>query len=138
MKTFSDNVLAKTSLAPINITGDVNGDWVDTQGYENAAVLVELGVMSGTCTVAVWEVTADPGSDITLGAAHALATTGAMATTQAGKATIINLNLSECLRYIRVKGSVGSGGSVVSAVILLFNGRNMPPTQERTAVTVQS
>ena len=52
MKDLSSNIVPVNSIAPVVATADANGDGVDLQGFESAAVIVTTGIegitLSGT------------------------------------------------------------------------------------------
>jgi len=48
MRSVYDAIKALNSLRPQAITANTNGSSVDTQGYNSAAVILEVGAVSGT------------------------------------------------------------------------------------------
>lgn len=147
MKTLTENFKLVTTIYAQSCAGSAkNGAFVDCLGYENAALVVEVGdLAAGSDTVLVEVYEDDAGSAITDGTLHAGHDTSGVAedahksvtATYEKKITVINLNLSEFKRYLRAKVTP-TDTTILAAHFVLFNGRflNGLPTQENTALTL--
>lgn len=139
--TMSDHVRPYQSLAPqaVGSAATVNGTGVDCQGWEGALVVVEMGAIVDTSnitlTVKVQQSSDDGDADAYADVTDA--TTGAIPNSGENEVYLIELNMSERERYIRAVVTGGSaGGGLVSATIVPFRGRHLPPTQQNTVVQV--
>lgn len=129
-RTPSDSVRPFQGVPPQSIsTATVNGNGIDTQGYESALVIVEAGAVGTSINVKLQQSSddadADPYADITD------AETGVV--TDATETYLIDVNLSEYERYIRPV-AIAVGVVLVSVTVVLGSGRHLPPTQQNTPV----
>ena len=141
MKNLSDNMLFKQVIAPqaIGAAGSVDGTGIDCAGYEQLTVVADVGAVvnaaNKTITVKLQE-SSDNGS-VDAFADVTGATTGAVANAGQNKPYIIDVNLSERERYLRVNATGGSAdGALVGVMFILSRGRHEPPTQDKTVISV--
>ncbi len=116
MKTVAENIKPVVSIEPDTKTADVNGDVVDTFGFDNLQAVVSVGVIDTgdgdeTYAVKLQEGAASDGSDmadiagttLTIAASHELKTIG-----------VIGLGTGSRKRYQRVVLTVaGTTPSIV-------------------------
>lgn len=139
--TMSDHVLVKQSIAPqaVGTGATVTGTAVDCMGYETLLADVELGAIVDTTNISVTvklqqssdNGVADDFADITS------ATTGAVLNAGQNEPYLLDVNLSECERYIRAVATGGAAGGGLAAVSFhLSQKRHNPPTQVNTVVKI--
>lgn len=121
MDSIYDNVGVGVSTAPIVVTATTNGSAVDTQGYQNAMVVIVAGVIdtaSGNETYAYTVEESDDGS--TGWAAISGATASVTASASQKFIRITNLNTTR-KRYLR--GVLTAGGttpSIAHSIVILL------------------
>lgn len=139
------HVLVKPTLDPESRTASASGLGVDCRGYEKALFIFHLGAhdrTTGDETIEFKvEESSDNGSTDTF-AAVTNATTGALGdvtpNATSGNVYLIEVNLSKRERYLR-GATVAAGNTPIdlcSAMVLLFNGRNLAVSQDATVIRV--
>lgn len=141
LHTPTSQFLVKQAINPQDAsTGDdaITGTGVDCLGYEVALFVLGVGAVAanaGTKSVSfqIQESSDDGDSDTYADLTDA--TTGAVANAGQNEPYLIEVNLSEVERYLRVIVDGGSGdGGLVSGHVLLMQSRHQPPTQDNTVV----
>jgi hypothetical protein len=140
--TISDFHKYVQALAPqaVSTGADVvTGSGVDCEGWEGLLAICEFGAIVDTANIslnAILQESSDDGSADAY-ADIANAATGVKLNAGENEVYLIELNLSEIERYVRVTIDGGSaGGGLVEITFVLFRGRRGPPTQENTVVQV--
>jgi hypothetical protein len=140
LHTPSDQFKAVQAIAPqAASTGAdvVVGSGIDCAGYEVALFVVEVGAVASGADKSVSaqiQESSDNGSSDTF-ADLTGATTGAVANAGQNETYLIEVNLSEAERYLRVAIDGGSSaGGLIGVACLLMQGRSLPPTQQNTVV----
>jgi len=125
----SENILVKTLAAGALTTGATSTS-IDTLGYRKATFVLSATTGSASnVTVQPQDSTDD--STFTAVAGGTSTSIGASATTE----VLVDVDLTYRSRYLNAKLSVT--GTVTGAVIvLLFNGSDVPPTQDNAPVSV--
>lgn len=123
MRKLFDNVKALASLVPAVRTADANGTGVDTQGYENAMLLVSVGdidLASADETYVIELEESDDNSSWTDVSGHDVTIT---ADNEVDQVRIANLNVVR-KRYLRAVLNVGgtTPSCPVAAIFLLGGG----------------
>jgi len=137
IRTPSDHILVKQSVAPQLITDTTNGTGVDCLGWETLQVIPNVGdIPTGdTVTIKLQESSDDGDSDAYADITGA--TTAALAPAADDEPYTFDVNLSERERYIRaVVSETGAGTSIVGVIFNLMDGRTLPPTQDNTPIQV--
>ncbi len=118
----------------------VTGDGVDCERWEGLLAICNIGAVAanaGTKSVTCILQESSDDADADAYADIALATTGAVVNAGENEPYLIDVNLSERERYIRVTIDGGSGdGGLVGVVFVLYRGRRAMPTQTNTVVQI--
>lgn len=136
MERLAENSLCKQSIPPVDrAAGTVNGTGVDTNGYNEATIIVTEGVHDADTTLDVHVEESDDNStfvDITGAAIVQLAAAPA-------SPPMIGVRLggpANRKRYIRAVGVVAGTNSTLYGVNILLSGGNGPVTNAPAAVMV--
>jgi len=129
---LSDDIKIVTAIdatAGLAAATALNGAVVDTQGYAGCLMIATFGAIVAT---AVTSIKAQQDTDVAMGAAADIAGTGQTVTdADDGKTFCIDI-LRPRERYLRIVVSRGTANATVSAVYILYRGRNKPAVQAAT------
>jgi len=138
--TITDNMKFVQALAPQSVSTGASvatGAGVDTLGYEALLAIVEVGAVTDTTNysvMALLQQSSDDGSSDAY-ADISGATTAAISNAGQNEVYLIEINLSECERYIRCDIDGGSaGGGFIGVSFVLFRARRGVPTQQNTVI----
>ncbi len=126
---LSENVALQIAITPANGvagTADINGDIVDTAGYDGVMAIVTFGVItSGAVTSVKWQ----QDTAVAMGGAADLLQSGvAVLDTDDNKTFYLDLGKPR-ERYVRIVVDRGTQNAVVaSATYLLYRARRRPVT----------
>lgn len=133
--TPSKQVLVKHSFILAITAASTNGTGIDCQGYERALAILD-SAPSGAGTTSDCKVQDSPDNSTFTDVTNA---NFAQVTTAGGqKLETMDIDLRKRARYLRLvhTGAGGSAAGQAAGVIILFNPRNAPPTQDVTPVSV--
>lgn len=136
--TASDHMLEKHQISLAITAATTNATGFSTKGFEKAlAIFYAAPSGSGTTSDCKLQESSDDGStDAYADVANAAF---AQVTTAGGaKIQVMNINLSKREEYLRLvhTGAGGSAAGQAYALIILYNGRTLPPTHTQTVITV--
>lgn len=136
--TPADHTLEKHQFSVAITAATTNATGFSTKGFEKALAIF-YAAPSGTGTTADCKL--QESSDDAAADAYADVSGGAFAqvTTAGGaKLQVMNINLSKREEYLRLThtGAGGSAAGQAYALIILFNGRLVPPTHTQTVINV--
>ena len=132
MQDLSNNIKIMQSIAPAVLDADANGTGVDTQGFENVAIVIDTGVegvtLSGTNKIEFeLEHSDDDSTYVDMASADvngSLGTNGLVLTLDANAETpqVSEIDYLGAKRYVRVvanfSGTHGTGTPMSTGVIL--------------------
>ena len=126
MKSIFHDVLVKKAISPQSANNTtINGDTIDTAGYEGVAFTCLCGAIDAAVTFKVQTGAQSDGSDM----ADVTGLSQAYTATDDNKPTVLDL-AKPVKRYARVVAVLGNGtAQLVTALAELYKGRVMPETQ---------
>lgn len=135
--TPSKQALVKHTFITAITAASNNGTSIDCQGYERALAIFDSAPSGGgtTSDCKLQDGAQSNGSD----AVDVAGATFAQITTAGGqKVETMDIDLRKRNRYLRLvhTGAGGSAAGQAVGIILLFNSRNLPPSQDVAAVSV--
>jgi hypothetical protein len=113
-----------TTVGPSATTG------IATAGYEEALIVVYLGVTAATADIVVKQSTATNGTYAAI--------TGATMTlvgTDDGRVYVGRLNLTQCSGFLRVESTQSAAAGTIAVIVILSSGRVLPEAQTVTTST---
>lgn len=140
--TLTDHVRPYLAVPPQAVvsSGFYTGSGIDCWSWEGALLIVELGAIVDTANISL-NVKLQESSDDGVADDYADVTdaeTGATLNAGQNEVYLIELNMSERERYLRAIVEGGSvGGGLVSATLVPYRGRHLPPTQQNTVVQIE-
>lgn len=136
MLRFAENSLCKQSISPVDRTaGTVNGTGVDTQGFNEATLVVNVGVHDADTTLDVHVEESDDNTNFTD------VTDAAIVQLAAAPAAppMVGVRLgggANRKRYVRAVGVVAGTNSVLYSASIILTGGAGPVTNAPAAVLV--
>ena len=121
MRSVYDNIKSLVTFRPQAITANGNGIGVDTLGYNSAAVIQEVGAVSGTTPTLDTKVQDSADNSAFADLSPAVAFTQVTAANNSQILRLDGLNLAGRRRYLRAVATVGgtSPNFQTSVVVLL-------------------
>lgn len=130
MRKLFDNVKAVFSFRPNRVTASANGTGIDTQGYNDAMVILEVGAVSGTSpTLDVKIQESDDNSTFTDVSGATFTQVTASNSSQVLRLSSLNVTRS---RYVRAVATIGgtSPSYDFSCEVLLGGGASGPENDD--------
>lgn len=133
--TAHQNIKVAEAFRPASYAAaaDTLGLEIDTQGYDEALVVLHLGTATGTVAFDVWDC-ATSGGTYAVVAGTAAPASGTYDSTEDATVYVARLDLRNRNRYIKISYDVDTDVVLMSGVVILLAAKEAPVTQVNTAV----